>query len=574
MALDPRIVRRSNGGYAFRGWVPRELRELVPGGRSGQKWISLGTTNRAEAQRRARVRSVKFDCELDIARTRLRGEAVNLSKAEAERWAGTWLHQLLAKDEQLRRNGPRLGQAEEFEEQLQEADYELERLEKYVRQALRTGKMENDEYSLPKVYTPDGVELNPDTSAWKLAVYEFMKSSQVAVKALQARNRGDVSETPQPPAAVAHVSNCSVDGLIKDYLDDPTFTRTPGTLKTYRTVFRAMRELLGADTDINSIHRTDCERIRAVIIRLPKNATQRFPKLSLLEAANLADEKNLPRLGIAAVNNYLNNLSSLFKWGVKTWRVTRNPAEGLAITDTRNQRELRHSFTPYQLQAIFNAPLYTGCRDDEDGYATLGSHVIRRGRFWVPLLSLWTGMRLGECCQLRTDDVTSYDGVNVILINDLTDGQEDETDRKRVKTEAGRRFVPVHPELERIGFLNFVERQRARKERRLFPEITPDSQGSLSGTFSKWFNDKRRFLGKLGLVQEGISFHSFRHNYRDALREAGIPLDCVRALGGWRRDSDGEEAIYGNGHRAQTLYGHIQKIKYPEIDLSRLYFKK
>lgn len=573
MALETRLVRRSNGGYAFRGWVPTELRELVPGGRSGQKWISLGTTNRAEAQRRARVHSVEFDCELQIARTRLRGEEVVFSETEAKRLAATWLHRLLAEDEQMRRNGPRVGQADEFKGQLEEADYELERLERYVRQALKTGIMENGDYGLPKIYMADGIELRPGTAAWKLAAYEFMKASRVAVEALRARNRGDVSETPPPPAAVNHVNSYSVDDLIKDYLEDPTCARTQGTLKTYRTVFRAMRELLGADTDINSIHRTDCERIRAVIMRLPKNAAQRFPKLSLLEAANVADEKNLPKLGVAAVNNYLNNLSSLFKWGVKTWRVTRNPAEGLAIADMRNQKGLRHSFAPEHLQAIFNAPLYRGCRDDEEGYGTPGPNVIRRGRFWVPLLSLWTGMRLGECCQLRTEDVTSYGGVDVILINDSADGQEDETDRKRVKTEAGRRFVPVHPELRRIGFLHFVERQRAHKERRLFPEIVPDSQGSLSGTFSKWFNDKRRFLGKLGLVQEGISFHSFRHNYRDALREASIPLDCVRALGGWRRDSDGEEAIYGNGHRAQTLYDHILKIKYSEIDLSHLHLR-
>jgi hypothetical protein len=40
----------------------------------------------------------------------------------------------------------------------------------------------------------------------------------------------------------------------------------------------------------------------------------------------------------------------------------------------------------------------------------------------------------------------------------------------------------------------------------LFPEIKPDSVGYLSGSFSKWFNDKRRFLGKLKLT--GQEFHS------------------------------------------------------------------
>lgn len=69
----------------------------------------------------------------------------------------------------------------------------------------------------------------------------------------------------------------------------------------------------------------------------------------------------------------------------------------------------------------------------------------------------------------------------------------------------------------------------------------------------------------------GVSFHSFRHNYRDALREAEIGLERVRALGGWRRDSDGEEAIYGKGLKAATLYREIEKVRYAGLDLIHLY---
>jgi len=104
--------------------------------------------------------------------------------------------------------------------------------------------------------------------------------------------------------------------------------------------------------------------------------------------------------------------------------------------------------------------------------------------------------------------------------------------------------------------------RRAKGERRLFPELEPDSLGYLSGTFSKWFNDKRRFLGKLGMAGTGVSFHSFRHNYRDALREADISLERVRALGGWSRESEGEEAIYGKGLKAFTLAREVQKLRY------------
>jgi hypothetical protein len=104
-------------------------------------------------------------------------------------------------------------------------------------------------------------------------------------------------------------------------------------------------------------------------------------------------------------------------------------------------------------------------------------------------------------------------------------------------------------------------------------EIEPDAQGYALGSFSKWFNDKRRFLGKLGIAGTGVSFHSFRHNYRDALREADISLERVRALGGWRRDSSGEEARCGKGLVASTLYKEIKKVAYPGLDLSHLYVR-
>ncbi len=40
----------------------------------------------------------------------------------------------------------------------------------------------------------------------------------------------------------------------------------------------------------------------------------------------------------------------------------------------------------------------------------------RNGRFWVPLLSLWSGMRLNECCQLMIDDVRYVREIPIIVI--------------------------------------------------------------------------------------------------------------------------------------------------------------
>lgn len=74
-------------------------------------------------------------------------------------------------------------------------------------------------------------------------------------------------------------------------------------------------------------------------------------------------------------------------------------------------------------------------------------------------------MRLNECVQLRTDDVAVREGADVILI------REDEDGDKRLKTDASERFVPIHSELKKIGFLTYVTKMRRAGTVRLFPEL-------------------------------------------------------------------------------------------------------
>lgn len=568
MASETRLQRRTgSANWYLIAWVPEDVRHLIPGGRGGTKWISLRTADHGEAKRRVRIASVQFDQQVAAARRSLAGQEDRIDQAEAERIARLWESRELAHDEDVRR----LGVPEEV---FAEDERNTAGLSRDARMAVARGRMPQGDFRFDTILPSLGIHLNvsPGSESWSRLNYEFIKAAARMADALASRNQGQLVETPAPPRAADTARVVTVEQLIQAYLANPAKKRSAGTLKTYNTVFNAMRELLGPDTPVDSIHPVDCERIRSVLLRLPVNAKQRFRGMTLSEAADAADaRKQLKRLGVKAVNNYLHNLSALFKWGVKTWRVTRNPAEGLAIADSREAKDGRQPFSTDQLRAIFNAPLYTGCVNDEEGFAKPGPNVPRRARFWVPLLSLWTGMRLGECCQLHVQDVTELDGVPVILVNETNEPGADEADRKRLKTDAGERIVPIHPELQRIGFLQFVEEMRARGERRLFPELKPDRMGYLSGPFSKFFNDRRRFLGKLGMAGTGVSFHSFRHSYRDALREAEISLERVRALGGWSRDSGGEEANYGKGLKPSTLYREIQKIDYPGLDLSHLY---
>ena len=102
---------------------------------------------------------------------------------------------------------------------------------------------------------------------------------------------------------------------------------------------------------------------------------------------------------------------------------------------------------------------------------------------------------------------------------------------------------------------------------KLFPELHQDRFGHFSDGLSKWFT---RFIEKAGAKADKISFHSFRHTYRDGLRETGISPERVKALGGWTRNGEVHET-YGSSFKASTLAREIAKVKFDGLDLSHLY---
>ncbi|MCJ2092162.1 site-specific integrase [Methylobacterium sp. J-072] len=321
-------------------------------------------------------------------------------------------------------------------------------------------------------------------------------------------------------------------------------------------------ELFGADRDVSQIKRADAAELVNLLVRLPASATKRFPGLTAPQAADVAAKAGAAPMTRLTASSYLSAFSTLMGFAIARGLQADNPTAGLSVgIDGVAAKDRRHPFSAEQLIKLFSAPLYTGCLNDEAGYARVGTQVIRRGRFWVPLISLFTGMRMNEICQLLVRDIAQLDGVDVIIV------AADDAGVKRVKTAAGERFVPIHPELKRCGLLQYRDAAIARGETRLFPELTAaKSSGYLSDNFSKWFAN---FLRSCEAAEPRTSFHSFRHNYRDALREADISAERVRALGGW--SSGRTEDDYGSGLRASTLDREIEKVRYEKLDLSHLH---
>lgn len=337
--------------------------------------------------------------------------------------------------------------------------------------------------------------------------------------------------------------------------------KTQKTIDGYEGTFNFALEYFGGDSLVKDITTGACRDLFEKLAELPANAKKRFPELTLLQACDRNDVAQSDKLTKTTLENYLKNFRALMNFAVEEEHLLSNPARNVKLNPKNKATGGRVPFTVEQLQKLFNAPIYTGCKDDEAGAFKAGDTRPRRHKFWIPLLGLWTGARLNEICQLYTEDVTSQERVPVILITDET-GED-----QRLKTKQSKRAIPIHPELVKVGFLGYVEEQRKKGEKYLFPDLSVSKSGSRSDNFSKWFGHFRdRTLG----TYTGTNFHSFRHTFRDAIREAELDKEIGARLGGWQGTKDVMDT-YGKGHSIIKLQKAIAKIRLNGLNLTHLF---
>jgi integrase len=364
--------------------------------------------------------------------------------------------------------------------------------------------------------------------------------------------------------------------LLGKFLDDfmayQKKAHSEAAYASYALPVRALREIIGENASISSVSRPQIEKVCGVLRMLPKNATKKYPELSL-EAAIAAAERegNVEKRSERTLKNEYDQLVAVFNYAVDDGLIGTNPAKGRKLrADFKVKRKKqRVPFSEEELRKIFAAPLYTGCKDDERNYFKPGSERPRRGRFWIPLLALFHGCRMNELCQLYTEDIKSEDGVSYLAIRTELDDDEIENTGKRQKTEASRRNIPIHPELHRIGFMDYVVERRAdTASPMLFPTLKRYAKtGRYSKHFSKWFSSF--LIHALGHKPKAV-FHSFRHNFRAECIRAKLSTEIAEMLGGWSDGNASSEVEYRHANM-RLRFEEISKIAYRNLDLSHLH---
>src|SRR5262249_23542908 len=91
------------------------------------------------------------------------------------------------------------------------------------------------------------------------------------------------------------------------------------------------------------------------------------------------------------------------------------------------------------------------------------------------------------------------------------------------------------------------------------------SDGYLSSRYSKWFG---RFLDTVGVIGPTYVFHSFRHNFKDALAAAQVAERIQDQLMGHEND-DRTGHRYGS-RQLPVLNEAIQRVRFPGLDLGHI----
>lgn len=149
----------------------------------------------------------------------------------------------------------------------------------------------------------------------------------------------------------------------------------------------------------------------------------------------------------------------------------------------------------------------------------------------------------------------------------------DEGEDQNLKNSSSARSVPIHNQLLKLGFLDYVS-ARAKTSgpvSLMWPGFEPPIAPK-AAAWTKWFG---RYLGINVVDHPGKTFHSFRHTFKRACREAGISEEIHHAFTG--HTGGGVGRSYGRQRRSDgsldrgvsltRLQLEINKVEYAGVQL-------
>jgi len=504
----------------------------------GKKEIvySLRTKDYKEASRLVRMASAKLEADFDTIRTQVKEQPQQLTVLDQDSVQGIcdlWKHECLDGDVWYRSQGLT---DDEYEQRQSDHAQTIEAL----REILAKGRLERIQPALSQFLHLIGVEFCGNADDQRKLAWSFLEAVIDTHLAVMQRDRGEVVATPSAPLFRSgsnlqnHLPQKAVNRsrTLQDCFDLWKNKRTSRPEKTVMAYRAALDDFVAfAGTKAASTYQE--ETVYAYIDDLQKRSSQ---------------DPN-------TISKNIGFLRAIYNAAKKRFKLSENPFSQIEIPGINDHKVKRLPLSGGDLKILFASSVFIN-----GGHGRAGAGAAA---YWLPILSLYTGARLEELGQLHTADVKEEKDIWYIEITDIIEDEAAKTAHpKRLKSPSARRKIPLHPRVVEAGFLQYVVHMQEQGSVSLFPLLSPDCKGDLTGTFSKWWTRYRR---KVGIDSPLKTFHSFRHTFKDAMREAEIDVMVANRLMGHKDDSMGGH--YGLGHSLRVLDLAIKKIDYPGIKL-------
>jgi integrase len=336
---------------------------------------------------------------------------------------------------------------------------------------------------------------------------------------------------PQARKAVADPRSKLLSEVIITYTAEKQSGWTDKTKMEVTGVFRLLEDILG-DKEVSSITRPMLIELRSALLRVPPNFYKKNPGMSLKAALASSTEAGI---SIKSVNKHVARIGSLLKYCQEQGMIPSNPASGLQLSEKQRADLERSVYSHDDIKSIVaNLPI------DADGPE----------RYWIPLIGLYSGLRLNEICQLHTDDVVTIDGCWCFDINNSGD--------KRLKNAASSRVIPVHPRLIECGLIRYYEEVKAAKQPRLWMNLALIHLHGYTNSIGKWY---QRYNREYVTEDPKKVFHSMRHTVADILKQKGVSEAVIAEILGHAHKSI-TSGRYGKRYQPQVLLDALVQLEY------------
>jgi len=464
--LPPYVKKRGNV-YWFRRRVPEELIPVV--GRA-EFMETLRTTDVNAARTKAAYRNAEVEAEFARGRITIKRQAVvpilvETPTPEEQHYirAAVRAH-VLEEDESMRMARPDDDTVEAYQ------GIRSDQFDEAVR-ALQSGRVawgREEKARFGKLLAAVGVQVTPGTPAWDIVTYKAAEGLHEALKDIGSRINGNFVSTPPRPATPVTLAPNSEESAptsaavtLGDVIDHYLKGLPSNDFKRkVRRCLQLFGEMLGRDLNVNELRQKAVTDFMRDICRLPDKWARRFDTGVSIKSM-LAEETEKVMSPSTYEGNYRGPLGTFLTsaardFGDDGFRLL--TVGGIKYTgDRQAEEDQQRALTDGELKSLFEGGAFLQIARDPK----------QEPLYWLLVAMLFTGARPREVCQLNPQaDFGKFEGHWYIDLDEKSLAGVGV--KKSIKTGEARR-VPLHAELVRLGFPEYLQRMKESGADRLFP---------------------------------------------------------------------------------------------------------